>query len=1137
MYGFTHCGSSKATAEAIVAFVVPCLQLLFLCHRSRAFWLFIYMSNVAMETLTPMLHAFYTQSLSTESRSNIHLALLSSLSDPIHQKGAIDYLTDITSNARPVDPYVLHHALHTIETLARTSFSTIPPADRDALQSLLLNFLTNSHARHLSDLPSTHHVPPHALNKAAAALVSLGKRHWLTGAPDFPNALLRLVDSPAHTPRSLASLLAGHAILTTLLDDVMSMRRDLRARDAALLRRLVASQATHFLSALEIALRAAGPRFPSHIAPTAARAVATLSRIEPSVASHAIAILARSAHNRFDTVAALILTSVADILSSNARVNCAPVVETVAAALEAIATGTPFSDVQVASSLLAVVDALVTRLVAPGALPHGLDSILNGLMGITMRWAAYTPHWLPCALDTWIAVLEAFDDADKRDDAILQRVYESVAKLCAERAFYVTNADVLRKLGQPSISKTEQPYRVGKDTLSPRDWGAVPDKMADVAIYPNGPGAPALFFDNAGDVNVIRENDDDDEVDDGGDAEGWDGCSVAVYCAKCVETLSVVSQMSSQRARDIAILVVRILSQGGQQDAEHLSDIYTVLSLAYGLAGVLPMDSPEARTICETVCNSLGAGVWRFGRVGVMAVRATVAFVPCVLQVEGKGAGSGSSKTVVSEGGVQIVTKLYGIVKEILAWDSCSDRLATASALLSVSMDSCCRAILYSLAPPIDAATIATTRFIGVASLGVATMARWAVVPGRDRNGVRVRWTVAEWKGRESSLAQMCATVFANLAQAGSLGTGVVASMDGVTAVARQASLLRTLLLAVQGVHGETAEAVWNAVGRNGGLQLIRVIDGLVRGVLGGGLDDDAKQTCGVVIAGALHAIGSIPDTCGRQVVRDANGLTRQAVTSALPMTRAGVVPGGVQVAQAIMRLIRDRLAAGEADVIVAGFDVATSTLDSGADGDVCEVAVSLLSEGLKRHWRTFWPGDVAMAMVANGSENAGAGQNGVATVQADESVSRAYFKALGGLISAMRSTQLGVCRCALLALQQLDASRKLYQRREAFRMTGAARAVVVECVRILGGGGDASRESLGDEAVEVLWGVAKTELNGFVNGMGDVIKEIMGAVDDAVVQSLVGLFEGVEDRGTFSRTTRSLANDMVFYSKLEPSL
>lgn len=65
-------------------------------------------------------------------------------------------------------------------------------------------------------------------------------------------------------------------------------------------------------------------------------------------------------------------------------------------------------------------------------------------------------------------------------------------------------------------------------------------------------------------------------------------------------------------------------------------------------------------------------------------------------------------------------------------------------------------------------------------------------------------------------------------------------------------------------------------------------------------------------------AVGCIPNTCRRQVRNEEEGLTRQAIQSSLSITMIWAMEGGLKVAQAIRRLIRDRLAAGEADVIVA---------------------------------------------------------------------------------------------------------------------------------------------------------------------------------------------------------------------------
>lgn len=1106
-----------------------------------------------MDSLTPLLRAFYTEPLTSEARANIHRTLLCNLTDSTCQSAAIQYITDIVCNPRPIDPFLLHHCLLIVETLVRTTFPTIPQSDRSALYNLLLKFLTHAHITHLLDRPSSERIPPHAVNKAAAALVALSKRLWLSGLSDFPSSLLRLIDSPAHTTESLASLLAGHALLTTLLDDLVSARHDLLASDAARLRRLVSAHATHFLSALEVALRAAGPRFPSHVSPTAARAVATLVKLEPSIASHATAVLSRSVLNRFDNVAAHILTSIADILSTPAVVDCTPAIEAAVAALDTIAT-TPKNvelSVQVPPALFAVLDPLVSRLVHNSASTMGLGAVLNGLMGVTTCWATRTPHWLPRALDMWVSVLDSFDDAERGDDPLLQRVYDSVLKLCAELAFFGTNSDVLRKLeGRPhDLQQVSSPPSL-------LDWDAVAEKMADIASNPSGPSSPALFFENAGDVDVVHEGDD---LDEDGDVDGWEGCSANAYTAKCVEVIAIIARMERDRSAYVATLIGRTLSQGStlanvncvstasRDQRERMSDMFTAFSLAYALAGMINIRTVEAHFVCETVTGMLSAGIWRTGRAGVMGLRAAAAFLPYIVQ-DGKNNWTKQSGEL-SQWTVSVLVALKQVGADVLAWNDGSERIHTAGALLCVTLYDSCRGTMFANEPPIPVDVVANCKSIGVSCLGAGSLVRWATVPGRDFRGTRGRWSDSEWETREMKLGQMCEVVFGQLGVAASIGEDV-ASVQGVEIVGRLIGLLRTLVLSVHGMHGRTADVVWRCVGRNGAVQIVRIVHSLGSVLLknAGKTDDDGQKSCANLLAACLNCVGSIALTFSLQLVGEGKEFVREVISSCINVARSGASVA-LTVAHAVMRLIRDRIACGETEYVLPGVEVATSALRTTCDAEVMEVGISLITEAVKRHWLMFWPEDKVVASPEDKSSgNCGDTRTDVLRVTKkeegaviDEQVRRCYFDSLGCIVEVLRSEQLGICRSGLLALQQLNASRRLYVREAGFRSVGAGKVVTVECVHMMGGGGDASRESLSDEAVEVLWGIASSDIKAFVMDLPDVVRQVAKkgglTLNENMVGHVVKLFDGADNRAAFGRAASAMANDMMYYSNLIPSL
>lgn len=1104
-----------------------------------------------MDALAPLLRAFYTEPLSTEARANIHRSLLSNLTDQVYQAAAVQYISELVRNPHPVDPFLLHHCLLIVENLVRTSFHSIPQSDRLSLYNLLLSFLTYAHITHLSDYPSSQRIPPHAVNKAAAALVALSKRLWLSGLSDFPFSLLRLVESPAHTTESLASLLAGHAILTTLLDDLVSTRHDLLASDATRLRRSISAHASHFLAALEVALRAAGPRFPSHVSPTAARAVATLVKLESSVASHATALLSRSVLNRYDHVAAHIFTSVADILSTQVVIDCTPVIDAVVAALDLIVAAP--KDLKMSSdvppALFAVLDPLVSRLVGTGTQTPGLDAVLNGLMGVTMCWASHTPHWLPRALDMWVSVLDSFDDVEKGDHPLLLRVFDSVLNLCAESAFFASNEVVLRKLG----GRLHDQHRHNAKP-SPLDWDAAAEKMADVASNPSGPSTPALFFENTGNVDVIQEGIDDSEYID---SDGWEGCSASAYTSKCIEVIAVIVRMNQARSTNIAGLVAHTLSRCDvptngsslfsieSESGGKVSDAFTAFALAYALVGMIGTGTVEARTVCEATTATLASGVWRMGHAGVMGVRAVAALLPYIVQ---DGRSTMDRPGGLSQWAIRMLTTLKLVGLEIVTWNEGSEQILTAGALLCIALNEACKGALSIDSPPVPIDVVAKSESIGVSCLGAGALVRWAVVPGRDVLGRRVRWSDTKWNMQETRLREMCDSVFGPLGLVVNSGEGV-ASSEGIAIAGRLVGLLHTLVLSVRGMFGRTADVVWRCVGQSGAIQTVRILRAVTSMLLENEnkLDDEREGECGQVASACLNCIGAIALTCSSQIAKDGKELLREGILASMSVAQSAK-PVAQRVAHAVMKLIRDRIACGETEFVVPGIEVASNILKSTHDGEVVEVGVSLITEGLKRHWFMFWPEDKVTP--SQDSENieigmstpmTGAGMKEYVAQSVDERMRQCYFNSLECLVEVVRSDHLGVCRSGLLALQQLNASRRLYQREKAFRSVGAGKMLAIECITIIGGSGDATRESLSDEALEVLWGIANVEFKPFLCSLPEMLRLVAKkggiTLDDGMVRTLVGLFEGADNRTSFGRAVSAMANDLMYYGNLMPSL
>lgn len=1150
--------------------------------------------------LAPLLQAFYTQPLTPDDRARIHHTLLGSLTDPAYHKSAIEYITHITTNPDPgpIDPYLLHHALHTIETLARTSFASIPASDLHALQNLLLDFLTTANLRHLSqNTPQSDRVPPHALNKAAAALVALSKRQWLANpsATDafFPQVLFRLVDAPAHTPRSLASMLSGHALLTTLLDDALSPRRDLRAEDSDRLKSIIAAHSPRLLTALEVAQRAAGPNVPQHVAPAAARAVASLCRLSPTVASDACAILARSVHGRFDPISAHILSAANDILCLKANIALGPITQSVIQALETLAAGarTRKEEAQVTPTLLSLVDILIERhlqtidIVREIPISMGskimrkkqdspkenrnpmLEQILNALMGVAVRWAAHRPSWFPRVLESWNNVFDlSFDCSFLKDELLVERVFPSVLALCIQQAFFGTNRAVLGKLRQPSPDFFAHTYENG-ETVKMQDltqWDQNAELMTDLVLSPFGSSGDSLFLDNS-EGNLRRRyldgEDDDDEDFDVGDSNGnsghngtnedgsgdnnpsdddsaaWGSVSVTRYTACCIGVISTIALYNRTEAHKVAEVTYKVLSEASDLSPGALLDVYNALTLAKNIARWIP--SSDSLLLMQPICALTASGAWKVGRIGVIALRALA--IHSLTLTETKGAHRQSAMNSASE--------LVKVARQALA-AAPPGRITTAAAYMIVCVYDNGRDFLFIDAPPfgideiipisIGASSYEQER-IGYAIIATSTLVNWIIVPPKDDHGLRIRWSAEEWTKRQNKLAEISTALFSPLVQMTESSANLLAP-DGMAlrVLTREAALLKTVLLCLHGIYGRGVDAIWNACVREAVRRFITILNSLAQQVsmVDTTVVEKIKQDLTATVSGILAAIVRASFTCNRCASVENYSPGRETVQAVLGLANHPSLTG---IAQQVMRLMRDRLAAGEAEMLETGIDMATrclQTLNSSSENsgpdknwkriledDVCEMSVSLLTEALKRHWLAMWPSDTVPSDTQK-------------SVQSSDAGKAVYFKALGGIVEALKSRQLAVCRAALLALEQLNASRRLYSRVEAFRQAGAGVSIVTECLLILGGGGDSGRESLSDDAVEVLWGVVSADHDTFSRSLPDIIRQVSsGAIDEAGLQQVVKLFEGADDRSRFSRVALAAANDMVFYSSLRPAL
>lgn len=1084
----------------------------------------------AMDSLAPLLRAFYTGALSAEERTSIHARLLQTLREPACITAAADYITQLTTTADlEPDPFVLHYALHALEVCARTAFASTPGETRSRLLQLLIDFLVSAHARNTSTTANVASIPAHALNKAAVAAVQLGLREWVRNSTHaFPHVVLALIDQNGHSAESLPRILAGIALVTGLIDAAVdATRKDLPSADRATLLQQLKGIADGIVAALEIGMRISGPHFPKSVAVSAVRAVGSLVRVEPACAAESVTVLKRCVQGRSDRMGAEILGVLAELYGEGKvkmPVEWEPTLAHASGLLEAVAMGeTALGDDEdvclYRTRLVGYGEAVSRRVIALGAPVDVLQRLLNGLMGISLRWADDCPDQFVVALDAWLGILEALEDAEVESNELLERVYGAVSDLCVKRCMRFTNGKVLGLLEEPvdndfSWSKQNGHHNMWRTRTIFR-WDEEAAVMAEVASDPVTMST-VLF----------ASTDETGEDTDGGDqGDILSACSRTAYIRKCVETMVACASMSPERVGGaVSEFICNALRMKGQAFviAEEVmkadvEDLCTAAQIAYCVIPLFPAKSPQLQLLFQITPELMKSAIEkREAKLAVLLLRTTASLTQTL--------------AIASPDFVQrIGSSLIPVTRRVLSSANCPDRLACAAVLLLLSLDRFCRRVLFQSEPPIDASMIAETSYRTVSALGLAAMTRWALVPERDPNtSLPIKWTNEEWARRQSGFQQLCSNVFKEFQNAIlALETTNPNNWNTMLAIARGAGLLKTMVLSMRSVHGKATDAFWIAAGKQTTHDCMNALVGLRAQVSNAqsGLDADARRiSCGVMgcLVGAIESVLRI---CSRQISAEAPDLAGKTIDTVLDFATA---QSSVRLAHAALRLIREQLANSSGLSPGPGIQLAARTLEQGGEQDVCVAAVNVLVEALKQHWRDFWPGDV----VGNGTSSP-------ASVAADESVRRLYMTALHGLLKGLRSPDLATCRAALLGLQSLDAARRLYSRSAAFRENGAGDAVVWECLRIMGAGGEASRESLSDEAVQVVWGIAKIDMGGFYSRvLPGVIREL-GGVSDEQGRALVDAYAFVKERPGFVRKVTSFANDFVYLRALNsgPSL
>lgn len=511
----------------------------------------------------------------------------------------------------------------------------------------------------------------------------------------FLEQVLHLVYHNGHTADAANTISGGVMVLTTSIE-LLSNRKRLTTDAKQLLKIRLTQSVDRVLSGLEIGARLAGPSFPDSVRQSSVRALAALVTISPQSVDDVLSVLSRCVQGRYDETGAEILSVVIDILGGRVG-NLEPVIGMVSEILEQIAMGGEVDD-NFAGILMALVEVVVRRCVTN----PGMERVLNGLMGLTGRWAGSKPGWMIGALDCWMSTLDTFEDCNMHG-VLVDRVYTALAKVCVERC-----------MQNPVLAELEEE----EELLVEHDWDEIGD-VADVATDPVA--LSSCLFIRAG----------------MGDPDGFDSiCTRDEYVGKCVETLLAVARLSPTVANETTKFTITKLG-----DRQNPGDMVTAAQIAFGLSQI-----SQTLQLLERVYELLTAGLWREAKLGAALFRTAAAHInllrdapPEMIKNIGGGLLALSRQALVENGHLHTVY---------------------AGAVLSLTLDSTFRKQLFE-SPPLPCGVILSTPYPAIATLGVSSTLQWALFPPRGKDGRPEKWDETEWARRTEVCREMLQPVFA----------------------------------------------------------------------------------------------------------------------------------------------------------------------------------------------------------------------------------------------------------------------------------------------------------------------------------------------------------------------------------------
>lgn len=1081
-----------------------------------------------MDSIAPLIHAFYSSHVTQGERQSLHLRLLESLSSDACISAADAHISHCSASlssspppSSPPDPLVLHYSLHALENRIRTSFLTTPPEARAALLDHLLTFTVAAFAYNATS-PATA-LSTHVITKSARTAVELGKRQWVANTTStFPQTVLSLIDQNGHTASSLPRIYSGMALLTILVDDALDVSRaDVRAADRLALNMRIASIADAVVAALEVGLRIGGPGLLPDVPAAAVRTVGSIMRVAPSSAPAAMRLLRRRTDGRqcCDVVGAEALGVLAEVYGEShiaVREAWEDVLGHLARILDPVAMGEVGDGTgEVAQvfrkRLTGYASAVFFRAIASEGRSAAMERALNGFMGATMRWAREAPEAFPAAIDVWVGMLEVLEDAGVQVSELLKTAYGALTTLCAERCMFATNAGVLRAL---DVEDEEDDDATGE---------AVKMNGKTVELIVEMASRPVIYAGMA-----ARLGGGDEEVVDEDGEVGYASCNK--YVEKCVEGLVAVARLlPASLGVNSAELAARTMSKqlpsSASEAREAVFDKMTALTLARLVAPVLPPDSETSRMLVSAVAGLFGQSPLCLNSGNLTSPGSENWHWKPKLDVGLLNLAAVLSPTISSPAwgeGASLAQSFVQACRGILVRTEPNiSRVPTL--LLLLSLGESCRATLFASEPPLLAPVVAASEHIDVAAMGLVGALRWTIeCAGANRAGGRGEISDAAWAPWISCFQQFCGIVFSDFMTACSM-EGLAMDVSAVRVMLKGACLSRALLSSMYSESRGCKNVMWAAIGRELGTKMLDGLRELCQMPFSGLGDDDARllRSAKATLIGSL---GCLMRVYRRHIASEAPRLAQDVISVGLEAAKRDRSP---HLARALLTILREQVGDGfskeKEHLVPPAVELACQSMEAG-DSDVTIGAVGVLVETLTRHWLLFWPGDV---VAAPGGSTGG---------NASDAIRKVYFAAFGGLLTAVRHSDASVSREGMLGLERVEASRKLYSRTGAFRAIGGGSAVIAACI-----GAMWNSALVADEACAVVWGVGKSEWNDFYGASGSLMNAIASiqACSEEQVKELVQGFLNPTDRPTFTRALVALVNDLRFTSAMNkgPSL